>query len=77
MLFDFRNVPLSERSAGYKNVTTLAHEGTHQLTFNSRTAQPSRATRRGRSSKGSRRYSETRPLHGHGEPGQINRNAAR
>ena len=34
VLFDFRNVPLVEKGAGHKNVTTLAHEGTHQLTFN-------------------------------------------
>ena len=34
VLFDFRNVPLIEKGAGHKNVTTLAHEGTHQLTFN-------------------------------------------
>ena len=34
VLFDFRNVPLVEKGAGHKNITTLAHEGTHQLTFN-------------------------------------------
>ena len=34
VLFDFRNVPLNEQGAGHKNVKTLAHEGTHQLAFN-------------------------------------------
>ncbi len=71
VLFDFRNVPLNEQGAGYKNVKTLAHEGTHQLTFNTgllnRTGDAPRAIVEGIAS-----YSETRPLHGHGEPGQIN-----
>ena len=71
VLFDFRNVPLNERGAGYKNVRTLAHEGTHQLTFNTgllnRRGDVPRAVLEGLAS-----YGETRPLHGHGEPGQIN-----
>lgn len=32
-VFDWRNVPMASRSAA-KNVQTVAHEGTHQLTFN-------------------------------------------
>jgi hypothetical protein len=71
VLFDFRNVPVNERGAGYKNVRTLAHEGTHQLTFNTgllnRRGDAPRAVIEGLAS-----YGETRPLHGHGEPGQIN-----
>ena len=34
VLFDFRNVPVSERGAGLKNMRTLAHETTHLLAFN-------------------------------------------
>jgi hypothetical protein len=71
VLFDFRNVPLNEQGAGYKNVRTLAHEGTHQLTFNTgmlnRRGDAPRAIVEGIAS-----YGETRPLHGHGDPGQIN-----
>jgi hypothetical protein len=32
-VFDWRNVPIKPRSA-YKNMQTLSHEGTHQLSFN-------------------------------------------
>ena len=32
-VFDWRNVPMAPRSA-HKNMETLAHEGTHQLSFN-------------------------------------------
>ena len=71
VLFDFRNVPASERGAAYKNVRVLAHEATHQLTFNSgllnRKGDLPRAVVEGLAS-----YSETRPLHGHGEPGKLN-----
>jgi Protein of unknown function (DUF1570) len=71
VLFDFRNVPASEHGAGYKNVRVLAHEATHQLTFNSgllnRQGDLPRAIAEGLAS-----YSETRPLHGHGEPGKLN-----
>jgi hypothetical protein len=71
VLFDFRNVPLNERNAGSKNVKTLAHEGTHQLTFNTgllnRRGDAPRAIVEGLAS-----YGETRPLHGRTEPGQIN-----
>ncbi len=72
VLFDFRNVPLNEQGAGFKNVRTLAHEGTHQLTFNTgllnRRGDAPRAIVEGLAS-----YGETRPLHGRGGPGQINR----
>jgi hypothetical protein len=71
VLFDFRNVPLNERKAGFKNVKTLAHEGTHQLTFNTgllnRRGDAPRAVIEGLAS-----YGETRPLHGRGQPGRIN-----
>jgi hypothetical protein len=73
VLFDFRNVPLNERGAGFKNVRTLAHEGTHQLTFNTgllnRRGDAPRAIVEGLAS-----FGEVRPLHGHGDPGQINGN---
>ncbi len=32
-VFDWRNVPMASRSS-HRNVQTVAHEGTHQLTFN-------------------------------------------
>jgi hypothetical protein len=32
-VFDWRNVPMAPR-ASHRNIETLAHEGTHQLTFN-------------------------------------------
>jgi hypothetical protein len=32
-VFDWRNVPMAPRSS-HRNIETLAHEGTHQLTFN-------------------------------------------
>lgn len=71
VLFDFRNVPANERGAAYKNVRVLAHEATHQLTFNSgllnRKGDLPRAIVEGLAS-----YGETRPLHGHGEPGKLN-----
>ena len=34
VLFDFRNVPASALGGAQKNVRILAHEATHQLTFN-------------------------------------------
>ena len=71
VLFDFRNVPVSERT-GYKNVQVLTHEATHQLTFNSgllaRKGDVPRAIVEGIGC-----YSEKRPLHGHSEPGSLNR----
>ena len=71
VLFDFRNVPLIEKGAGHKNVTTLAHEGTHQLAFNTgllnRKADAPRAV-----VEGFALYGETGSLHGPATPGQIN-----
>jgi Protein of unknown function (DUF1570) len=71
VLFDFRNVPQIEKGAGHKNVTTLAHEGTHQLTFNTgllnRRGDAPRAMVEGLAG-----YSETRSFRGPAVPGQIN-----
>jgi hypothetical protein len=71
VLFDFRNHPQNERGAGSKNVKTLAHEATHQLTFNTglvnRQGDAPLAILEGLAS-----YSETRRLHGHYKPGRIN-----
>ena len=71
VLFDFRNVPQVEKGAGHKNVTTLAHEGTHQLTFNTgllnRRGDAPRAVVEGIAG-----YGETRSLRGPAAPGQIN-----
>ncbi len=71
VLFDFRNVPLNERGAGHKNVTTLVHEGTHQLTFNTglltRQCDAPRAV-----VEGIALYGEISTLHGPPVPGQIN-----
>ena len=71
VLFDFRNVPQVEKGAGLNNVTTLAHEGTHQLTFNTgllnRRGDAPRAVIEGIAT-----YSETRSLRGPAVPGQIN-----
>jgi hypothetical protein len=71
VLFDVRNVPQVGKGAVLKNVTTLAHEGTHQLTFNT-----GLLNRRGDAPKamaeGLAEYSETRALRGPAVPGQIN-----
>jgi hypothetical protein len=71
VLFDFRNVPLIEKGAGHKNVTTLAHEGTHQLTFNTgllnRQGDAPRAV-----VEGIALYGETGSLHGPAVPGHVN-----
>jgi Protein of unknown function (DUF1570) len=71
VLFDFRNVPLIEKGAGHKNVTTLAHEGTHQLAFNtgllSRQGDAPRAV-----VEGIALYGETGSLHGPAVPGHVN-----
>jgi len=71
VLFDFRNLPQNERGAAHKNARTLAHEATHQLTFNTglvnRQGDVPLAVLEGLAS-----YSETERLHGHYNPGQIN-----
>jgi hypothetical protein len=71
VLFDFRNVPLVEKGAGHKNVTTLAHEGTHQLAFNTGLMNRQGDTPRALI-EGLALYGETRSLHGPVAPGQIN-----
>jgi hypothetical protein len=72
VLFDFRNVPKYERGAARTNARTLAHEATHQLTFNT-----GLLNRRGDVPlavlEGLALYSEVRPLHGRKPPGQVNR----
>jgi Protein of unknown function (DUF1570) len=71
VLFDFRNVPQIEKGAGHKNVTTLVHEGTHELTFNTgllnRQGDAPRAV-----VEGLALYGEIGALHGRAVPGQIN-----
>jgi len=71
VLFDFRNHPQNERGAGLKNARTLAHEATHQLTFNT-----GLVNRRGDVPlavlEGLATYSESRRLHGPDQPGAIN-----
>jgi hypothetical protein len=71
VLFDFRNVPVAERGAALKNMTTLAHETTHLLAFNTgllnRNGDSPRAI-----VEGIAMYGETRRLHGRSEPGQLN-----
>jgi hypothetical protein len=70
VLFDFRNVPVRERRAGYTNMMTLAHETTHLLSYNTgllnRQGDAPRAI-----VEGLAMYGETRRLHGRSEPGQI------
>jgi hypothetical protein len=71
VLYDFRNVPMKEQGAAQKNVRTLTHEATHQLTFNTgllnRRGDAPRAVMEGLAS-----YSEPRGVPGHNEPGQLN-----
>jgi hypothetical protein len=72
VLYDFRNVPQDERGAAHRNARTLAHEATHQLTFNTgllnRSGDVPLAVMEGLAS-----FSETRPLHGRQQPGLVNR----
>jgi hypothetical protein len=71
VLFDYRNVPMSARGAGDKNIKTLAHEATHLLTFN--TGLLSRLGDSPRSIvEGIAAYGETRSFRGRTEPGQLN-----
>jgi Protein of unknown function (DUF1570) len=71
VLFDIRNVPQVVKGAGLNNVTTLAHEGTHQLTFNTgllnRHGDAPRAVIEGIAG-----YGETGSLRKPAIPGQIN-----
>ena len=70
-LFDFRNVPMRQYPAAKSNISTLAHECTHQLTFNTgllnRQGDVPRAIIEGLGT-----YAETRPLRGRSQPGKIN-----
>jgi Protein of unknown function (DUF1570) len=70
-LFDFRNVPMRQYPAAKSNISTLAHECTHQLTFNTgllnRQGDVPRAIVEGFGT-----CAETRPLRGRSQPGKIN-----
>jgi Protein of unknown function (DUF1570) len=70
-LFDFRNVPMRQYPAAKSNISTLAHECTHQLTFNTgllnRQGDVPRAIVEGFGT-----YAETRPPRGRSQPGKIN-----
>ena len=71
VLFDFRNVPASALGGALKNVRVLAHEATHQLTFNT-----GLLNRQGDVPvaivEGLACYGETRRLRGRSEPGLLN-----
>lgn len=72
VLFDFRNVPAHNNRPGYQaNMSTLAHEATHLLAYNTgllnREGDVPRAI-----TEGIATYSEARKLHGRTEPGQLN-----
>jgi hypothetical protein len=72
VLFDFRNVPSHVQRPGYQaNISTLAHEATHLLAYNTgllnRKGDVPRAI-----TEGIATYSEARRLHGRTEPGQLN-----
>jgi hypothetical protein len=71
VLFDFRNVPMHQISAAKSNISTLAHECTHQLTYNTgllnRQGDVPRAIVEGLGT-----YAEPRALRGRGQPGKIN-----
>jgi Protein of unknown function (DUF1570) len=70
-LFDFRNVPMHSYPAAKSNISTLSHECTHQLTFNTglldRNGDVPRAIIEGFGT-----YAEPRPLRGRSQPGRIN-----
>ena len=71
MLFDSRNVPAAQRGGALKNMRNLAHEATHQLSFNT-----GLLNRKGDVPasivEGLACYGETRRLRGHSEPGLLN-----
>jgi hypothetical protein len=71
VLFDFRNVPESAIGGALKNVKILAHEATHQLTFNTgllnRQGDVPAAIMEGLAC-----YGEERRLRGPSEPGLLN-----
>jgi hypothetical protein len=71
VVFDFRNVPASALGGALKNVRVLAHEATHQLTFNT-----GLLNRQGDAPaaiiEGLACYGEVRRLRGRTEPGLLN-----
>jgi hypothetical protein len=71
VLYDSRNVPASERGGALQNMKNLAHEATHQLSFNT-----GLLNRKGDTpaaiSEGLACYGETRRLRGRSEPGLLN-----
>ena len=71
VLYDIRNVPADGLGGALKNVRTLAHEATHQLTYNT-----GLLNRRGDVPvsiiEGLACYGETRRLRGRNEPGLLN-----
>lgn len=72
VLFDFRNVPSQNNRPGYQaNMSTLAHEATHLLSYNTGLLNRQRDVPRA-ITEGIATYSEARRLHGRTEPGQIN-----
>ena len=71
MLYDIRNVPADELGGALKNVRTLAHEATHQLTFNTGLLNP-RGDVPVSIIEGLACYGETRRLRGRNEPGLLN-----
>jgi hypothetical protein len=73
VVFDSRNAPMREgvRPAGYMNLVNLAHEATHQLSFNTGLLNPRGDVPRS-ITEGLGMYSESRRLGGRTEPGQVN-----
>jgi Protein of unknown function (DUF1570) len=71
VLFDFRNVPAAALGGALKNVMLLAHEATHQLTFNTgllnRLGDAPAAFIEGLAC-----YGEVRRMRGRNEPGLLN-----
>jgi hypothetical protein len=69
-VFDWRNVPIASR-ASHKNMETLAHEGTHQLSFN--TGLLNRAADTPLCIvEGIGMYGEPRKTSGHSDLGRLN-----
>jgi hypothetical protein len=71
VLFDYRNVPARSTAASHSNMTTLAHEGTHLLAYNTGLLNR-RGDVSGAIGEGIATYGEVRKLRGRSEPGQIN-----
>ncbi len=71
VLQDFRHVPMRSQRAGITNLRTLAHEATHQLTFNTGLLNRQGDTP-GCIVEGLGAYGEVRKPNARTEPGQIN-----